>query len=129
MKNLARQKGTTFIGWVVIIALILFFVYVGMKLMPIYLDNYSIKKVMVSLEKDPGFSFQRYTPLTKNKFKKTLYKRFTVNALNRDLLDKLTLAPQAGGAEVSLDYEVREHLFANIDIVLTFNNSVVVEKT
>ena len=51
--NPQRQQGVTFIGWIVILAIVGFFVLLGLRLGPVYLENFSVKQALASLENDP----------------------------------------------------------------------------
>ena len=53
MRLQKNQKGLTFISWLIILAIGGFFVMLGMKLTPIYLENQSVKSVVKSLNNDP----------------------------------------------------------------------------
>jgi Tfp pilus assembly major pilin PilA len=51
-----RQKGMTFIGWVVILALVLSYVYIGIKVVPAYVEFFSVKKILATMAREPGFA-------------------------------------------------------------------------
>ena len=37
-----RQKGMTMLSWLVVLAILVFFILIGIKMVPTYLENYSI---------------------------------------------------------------------------------------
>ena len=56
MRSLHQQKGVTAIGWLIILALIGFFVMLTLKMLPSYLEYFKVVSTLESLEKEPGFS-------------------------------------------------------------------------
>jgi Tfp pilus assembly protein PilE len=54
MRPLNRQKGMTAIGWLIVLALIGFFVLLTLKMLPSYLEYYKIVSTLDSLR--PGIS-------------------------------------------------------------------------
>ena len=69
-----KQRGMTFIGWLTVLALIGFFVLLGLKLVPIYLDHYSAVSTLKTLEKEPLI-----TKKSVSEIKQMLKKRFNMN--------------------------------------------------
>ena len=53
MKGLHSQKGMTAIGWMMVLALIAFFVTLTLKLAPAYLEYTKVKSIIASLESEP----------------------------------------------------------------------------
>ena len=45
----SRQHGMTLIGFLFVLAAALFVAYIGMKLVPVYLNHYSVVSAMKSL--------------------------------------------------------------------------------
>ena len=50
---ISRQHGMTLIGFLFVLAAALFVAYIGMKLVPIYLNHYSLVSAMKSLADEP----------------------------------------------------------------------------
>ncbi len=48
-----RQRGMTTIGLVLVLAMIAFFVLIGLKLYPIYYDSFKVGAALDSLKADP----------------------------------------------------------------------------
>ena len=52
------QGGMTLIGFVIVLAVIGFFAYVGMKLIPMYSEFYAVKSALKGLQAEPGIANQ-----------------------------------------------------------------------
>ena len=48
-----QQRGMTFIGWVVVLALVISYVLIGIKVVPAYIEYFSVTKVLATMAKDP----------------------------------------------------------------------------
>ena len=48
------QKGMSFFGWLAVITLLVFGLIVAAKLIPIYMDHFSLRKIIVSVNEDPS---------------------------------------------------------------------------
>src|SRR5690606_41831143 len=48
------QKGMSFFGWLAVIALVVFGAVVAMKLTPICLDHFALRKIVTSVNEDPS---------------------------------------------------------------------------
>ncbi len=69
-----KQKGLTLISWLAIIAVVLFNAIIAMNVVPVYLNDHSVKSMMEDLETDT--SLRGATP---KKIKETITKRLRVN--------------------------------------------------
>jgi hypothetical protein len=56
MKSIHRQRGMTPIGWILVFLLIAFFTLIALKLVPIYLDSFTVGSVISDLKKEPGIA-------------------------------------------------------------------------
>ncbi|MDX1625693.1 MAG: DUF4845 domain-containing protein [Wenzhouxiangellaceae bacterium] len=109
------QRGMTLIGFLIVLAGALFVAYIGMKLVPIYLNHYSVVSSMKSLAEEPGsanFSDGRIRDLMKRRFSTSYVKHVEPNDLK--------IERGSGGTRLIVRYEVREDLIGNLDAVVTF---------
>lgn len=114
-----RQQGMTGTGWLVVLALIGFFSLLGMKLVPIYLEHYSVRTVLESLESEPLI-----TQKSVGEIKKMVKRRLKVNGVY-DVGEKgLKVKRVSGVTKVEMTYTVREHMMANVDILVSFSDQV-----
>jgi len=117
--TLKKQKGLTLISWMIVIAIALFFVMIGIKMVPTYMENYSIRQVLADLEHD-----RRVREMGRGELKKIILKRFQINGVYNFKRDDLKIAATKDGTEVSIDYEVRKKVIGNVSVLMEFSESV-----
>lgn len=118
MKNIHKQKGITGIGWLFILVVIGFSALVVLKMTPMYAEYFSVKSSMDSLAKET------LSGKSKGQVREMLMKRLDVNDVNRVTKDDITITIRSGNIAVSVDYEARENLVANISLVADFKYSI-----
>lgn len=118
MKSADRQRGMTAIGWLMVLGLIAFFSLIGLRLVPVYLEYFSVVTALESLKNSDASSDAP---------------RQVVDALMRrlDISDVKSVKPanvkvlnEGGALKVAVNYEVRVPLMGNLDALATFNKSV-----
>ncbi|MRI34873.1 hypothetical protein EOPP23_17995 [Endozoicomonas sp. OPT23] len=114
---LRKQKGLSTLGLLVTILVLGFVVMLGMKMSPVYLDDYAVAKVLKSLDNRPGIS-----EASRSEVREWVQKGLSTNRidLSRDEL-KIT-RDRKDGVSVDINYERRMHLMYNVDLVLTFKH-------
>ena len=116
MKHLNHQKGMTAIGWMLVIIMFGLVALLAMKVIPVYLEGYSVGSVVRELGNDAELR-----SLPAGQIRQRLMKRFSVNMVSTVSADDVYISPTQGGYEVEVDYEVREKVVGNLDIVVAFN--------
>lgn len=111
----SRQRGLTAVGWLATLLVVVSAVTLTLKLVPHYIDFYTIKSIVEAL---PEGDVHR---MSRPAINEALEKRFLVNNL-RDLRirDIITIERGRDGTELIVAYERRENLFLNIDVVISF---------
>lgn len=115
--NPQRQQGVTLIGWIVILAIIGFFVLLALRLGPAYIENYSVKKALESLENDP----EAYS-LSVQQTKSRMDGYFNINYITTVPREAVKIKKSGGTLKVEIDYEVRVPILGNIDAIMTFSD-------
>ena len=117
--NCTRQQGMTFIGLVIVLGLIAFFVLAALKLVPLYLENFKITSSLQSLKTDQGLASKSAPEILT-----LLNRRLDVNDVTRLTPKDIEIKVGSGKAVVRISYEARESFIGNVDIVAKFDNSV-----
>lgn len=117
--NLARQNGATLMGLLMTAALIGFFAYVGMKLVPVYIENYGVKAALNSLA-DEGAQSGSVTEI-----RSRLMKRLDVNNVDSVRPEDVEIKTMGKSRVVSVNYEVRTRFYGNLHLLMIFNESTV----
>ena len=116
MHSMKRQTGVTAIGWVIVLALIGFFVFLTLKMLPTYLDYFKVVSSLESLEKESLSS--------PGEIRKLIEKRFDIDYVTSITAQQVKITKQSDGFNVAARYDSRVHLFANIDVLMSFDKQV-----
>ena len=111
-----KQSGLTFIGFVIVLAVAGLFIYVGMKLVPMYTEYYSLKKALASLANEDGIA-NRSAPEIKERLFKRLYMSYALDIKK----EHVKIERYETSWNVIVDYETRRELIANLDVVGKFH--------
>jgi hypothetical protein len=113
-----NQDGMSGLGMVSTVAIVIVFVVLTLRLAPHYIDFQTLRAVMDDL---PG---PQVHEMEKRAILETLEKRFKINNLRSfTARDVVTIDRNKGGTTISVDYEIREPLLFNADIVLVFKET------
>lgn len=107
-----KHSGITMIGFLITLAVVMLFVYCGMKIIPMYSEYYSVKKALASLANEPDI-----TNTSKEKIRELFFKRLYMSYANNVKPEALKIESRDDGYLMTVDYERREQLIANLDIV------------
>jgi predicted membrane protein len=119
-RDMHRQRGMTFIGWMIILGLIAFFTLLGLKIIPIYLENYKMKSILESLKEEPLI-----TQKTPREIMKLLRRRFNINYVDTYRADDIVKIKKEGGkVSVEIIYEHRANVLGNLDVVASFHDGI-----
>jgi len=118
MQHLSRQTGMTFLGWLIVLALIGFFAMLALRLGPIYMENYTIKMALESMENEPGMAER-----TPSEVRSMFQKRMDMNYVTRLTPESVRIRKEDGVTYLDVRYEVREHLLGNLDAVVSFQET------
>ncbi len=120
MAHEKHQRGMTMISWMVVIGIVIFFGMVGIKSLPVYMNHYKVVSILKNVAGQPGATDQ-----TPRDISKTLEKRFDIDMVNHVTHKDVKVAGQPGNPRaLVVDYEVRVHMFYNVDAVYTFSENV-----
>jgi hypothetical protein len=122
MKIAHTQKGLSMIGWITVLALAAFIASAVMKMLPHYMDYMSMSKIISEAGTTGTGEIN-----TVGQFYSHITKGMQVNTI-RDLdLKEAVLIEQDGNEfRVQLNYERREPLIQNLDLVARFEKDFVV---
>jgi hypothetical protein len=121
MRSIKRQEGVTAVGWLIILALIGFFVLLALKMVPSYLEFYKIVSTLESIESEGAMDSPR-------EIRKLLERRFDISYVHSITPNQVSVKSAGTNWNVTADYDSRVHLFANVDVVMSFYKQVQVAK-
>ncbi|PKM16342.1 MAG: DUF4845 domain-containing protein [Gammaproteobacteria bacterium HGW-Gammaproteobacteria-2] len=112
-----KQKGLTFIGFVMLLAILGFFAYAAMRLVPIYTEYFAVKSAMKAVAAESG-SAQMQPGDIRNK----LIKRFDVSYVTSVNPNDIRVRRDRNPS-ITIAYEVRKPFISNIDLVVSFSHT------
>jgi len=122
--NIRRNDGLTLIGFLIVLVVTLFFVYAGMRVVPMYLEYHALKNAMELLENNPS-SASLSPGQIKQKIQMSLWASYASNNIKNE---HMRISKTNNGIKVRVAYEIREPFLGNIDIIGKFDRSVVLRK-
>lgn len=119
MRKWHHQRGMTAIGWLLVLGLIAFFTLITLRLVPLYLEYSKVVSVLESLTNEPGIGLK-----SRREIINLVGKRFNINDVRGVSPKLVTVSKEKGLTRIGIEYERREHLMANIDVVASFDKAV-----
>lgn len=114
-----HQQGMTFISWLLVLAIGGFFVMIALTTIPVYLEHYSIKHVLMSFEQDRDLN--KKSPA---EIRKLMQRRLKINGVYEfDVKNNLEIKRVKQGTEIRVKYEVRKPVVGNIDLIMSFDDA------
>ena len=111
-----KQRGMTMLGFLITLAVVMFFLYCGMKIVPMYTEYYSVKKALAGLAAEPGIATK-----SKEQVRDLFFRRLYMSYANNVKSDALKIESTDQGLMLTVDYEQRRELLANLDVVGKFH--------
>ncbi len=118
-----KQGGLTMISWMFVLAILVFFIMVGIKMVPSYMENYSVKQVLASMETDR--SMRKLYP---RELRKMFMRRLKINSVYEFKPEFLTIKKSKVGLDMLVDYEIRKPVVGNVFVVMTFDGMASIRK-
>jgi hypothetical protein len=118
------QSGITLLGFIIVLAVVGLFAYIGMKLFPMYSEFYSVKSALKGLSKEPGIGNTNPAKI-QDLFFRRLYISYAENVKKENVKIKRV----DNGWQMDVSYEVRKPMIANLDVVGKFNATQLLTRT
>lgn len=121
--NIRKENGMTLLGFLIVLSVVLFFAYAGMRVVPSYLEYHALGNALAKLENDPAA--KKMTPL---KIKQSIQNSLWASYASNNIKDTdIKISKKSGGINVRVVYEVRKPFIANIDLMLSFDKTAVLK--
>src|SRR5690554_1286259 len=112
----SRMRGVSVLGWLIILVVIVVFGSASIKTAPAYLEYNTIKGLINSILQDPKVSLK-----SESELRNDLDKRFMINNITAIKASEVIFSREGGRVTAIVDYEVRENLFGNLDLIMAFS--------
>ncbi|WP_394753375.1 DUF4845 domain-containing protein [Crenothrix sp.] len=114
-----RQQGLTLISTLLLLGLIGFFVLLGVKVVPVYLDHSKVSNALKALEAAGNVQSQ-----SEFEIRNDLSKRFNMNYVYDVTQDDIKITKNGSYLKVAIQYEVVKKLIGNLSILAEFNDAI-----
>ncbi len=119
MKAISNQRGYSMLQLGLMIGVAGFFLIFAFKVVPMYAENRYVESALRSLVEGG----QKLEEMTDAEIKKKLANFYMINNVRSEGPTKnIVIDRDANKTLVTIDYEIRDNLFLNIDLVLSFQN-------
>ena len=118
-----RQQGLTFISLILVLGLIAFFVLLGLKIGPIYLNHSKVVSALAEIEKTTHIEEQ-----SEAQIRDGLSKRFNINYVYDVTQDDISITKHGNYLKVAIEYEVVRKIAGNLSVLVEFNDVIEVGK-
>ncbi|HET6436022.1 MAG TPA: DUF4845 domain-containing protein [Xanthomonadaceae bacterium] len=112
------QGGMTLIGFLIVLAVVGLFAYIGMKLFPMYSEFYAVKQALKGLSAEPGIA--NTDPA---KIQDLFFRRLYISYAEDVKPEHVKIERIDNGWRMKVSYEVRRPLIYNLDVVGKFDAS------
>ncbi len=113
-----KQKGLSIIGFIIVLAMVVFVSFLGMRIVPLYMEYYSVVSALNGVASERGSA--NLSPYDiKVKILNRLYVSYSENVKESHI--KIT---RGNGVNLRVKYEVRTPIMGNLDVIARFDKSV-----
>lgn len=117
MQTVVKQRGITLLGFIMLLAVVGVFVFVGMKLFPVYAEYYSAVTDLKAACREPDAA-----TASLQEMRSKLGRRFYISYVESIKINKDVKLVKVGDMKsINIAYEVRKPLIYNLDFVAKFD--------
>ena len=114
-----KQGGLTLIGFIIVLAITIFVAFIGMKIVPIYMEYYSVVSAMNGVASERGSA-----NLSPYDIRVRVLNRLYVSYSAENVKEQHIKIFRGNGVNLRIAYEVRKPVIGNLDVVAKFDKSV-----
>ena len=114
----SRQRGATFLGMVVIIAILGFALYAGIRLTPMYLEYMAVVRALEQTAKENSGATSPET------LRNALDRRWTIETIDRIQPKDIEIKKAGSGFAMRAWYRAERPFISNVSLVADFDKTV-----
>jgi hypothetical protein len=114
-----HQRGLTFISLCILLFIFGFFVFLILKIGPIYLDHNKVASALSSLKKDPAFP-----AMSEHEIRRSLDNRFNIGYVDFINAEDIKVSRSNDYVKVEIDYEVLQSMAYNLSVLVEFHDMI-----
>lgn len=117
--RIRKDQGMTFIGFLLVMAMAMFILFMGIRVAPIYLEYYSVVSAMNGIASERG-SAQNSLFDIRVKMLNRLYVSYSDGNVGEENIQVV----RRDGVQLRVAYSARKNLIGNLDVIATFDRMV-----
>ncbi len=114
-----KQAGMTGAAVMLILLMVGFFVFIGLKLFPVYMESFKVNSALDSLKSQPDLGKKPVAEIVRS-----LMKKLEVDDVESVTKKEISIEKSQTGVTVYVDYDVVQPLFSNISLLVVFEKQV-----
>lgn len=123
-RYLQRGMGTGQI--MLLLAAIGFGATIAVSVIPVYIDNSTVVSALQSVQE--SYAGGDINEISDADIHRKLSSYFQVNMVSKEIEQSVYVVREKDEVKLVVDYEIRKHLVGNVDLVMVFNNEVVLSE-
>ena len=117
--KVGEQRGMTVIGMLLLIVVIAFIALIGMKVVPMYIQYFTVKSTIDSIRKEP--QLVQMSPID---IQNAIQKRFDIGYVDNISARDLKIRNDRSGRVLDLVYQDERDLFYGLSVVLKVDEAI-----
>ncbi|KTC68279.1 transmembrane protein [Legionella birminghamensis] len=118
-----KQKGMTLIGLLLTVIIIVFLGILAMRVVPVYIENYEVKRSLAALNNIDSSQFSSDSMANASMLKGKLINQLDLESIVSIKPEQITVTPNDGKYLVKVHYSVTKPLLANVSLMFDFDES------
>lgn len=111
-----RQRGISFIGFIVVLAVVGFFLFLGMRIGPTYMEYFTIRNAVNTVA-------SQATSADPGAIREAIRKQMQIDYSANFRPEFVKVQRDSSGATIVLNYEIRKPLMYNLDFIARFEHT------
>lgn len=116
-----QQQGISLTGFIVWLGVIGFCLFIGMKLGPMYMEYWTLKKILASVAEDSNVTTDRGSIVRAIEDHLSINYSGDQSTIDGNLNKYVKIERADGGVLITIEYEARRPLIYNLDAVARFH--------
>ena len=114
-----QQQGLTFISFIIVLIVLMSVGYLGLKMVPHYINFYSVKSSMNAVAEE-----SRIEAMSVAQMRSKLLQKLNINFITNIRSQDIKFARNSRGNLMTVDYRTCESIVANVEACMDFKHSV-----
>ncbi len=118
-KSCYKQRGLSYTGWLLAIAIVAVIFVMAFRIVPVYLQHATVITIIESLQAEPDISRK-----SRAEIRKLLAKRFNMNMITGVSGQDITINRKNRQMFIELNYQVKQPVIHNMEVLMTFSDEI-----